>query len=111
MAGPGGTEMHELDGEFLQHRAGLVEHCGIAADEEREPALVGARCAAGHAAIEIVAAGGADHRAEPQCLGWKGCGEIAKDLPRTRRGEETALAGQDLLDLRRGGHDEDDDVA
>jgi hypothetical protein len=51
-------------------------------------------------------------RAEAERLGREGGGEVAEDLPGTwRRGEKAALAGEDLLDLRRGGHDENDDVA
>ena len=36
VTGAGGAEMHELDGEFIEHRAGAIEHRRIAADEERE---------------------------------------------------------------------------
>src|SRR5690606_10879404 len=104
-------EMQEFQGELLECRTRLVEHRLVATDKERQLALIGAGGTAGHAAIEIFAAGGLRGRDEPRGVVRRGCGEIAKDLSRTRRGKKTALSRQHILDLRRGRHDEDDDVA
>ena len=104
-------DMEDAARDLLQDRARALDRRLVAADHQRQRAGIRAGRAAGHAAIDIGAAGLGRECGEPLRVGRMRGREVDQDLPVVARREQAIGAGQARLDLRRGRHDEQNTFA